>query len=59
MAAASISVQQLTKTYEKGKLLAVDKVSFDVKPGELFGLIGADGAGKVFHLSHTHYRFAG
>jgi ABC-2 type transport system ATP-binding protein len=55
MAAASISVQQLTKTYDKGKVLAVDKVSFDVKPGELFGLIGADGAGKssIFRILTT------
>ncbi len=55
MAAASISVQQLTKTYDKGKLIAVDKVSFDVKPGELFGLIGADGAGKssIFRILTT------
>ena len=55
MAAASVSVQQLTKTYDKGKVLAVDKVSFDVNPGELFGLIGADGAGKssIFRILTT------
>jgi ABC-2 type transport system ATP-binding protein len=52
---ASVSVKQLTKTYDKGKVLAVDKVSFDVKPGELFGLIGADGAGKtsIFRMLTT------
>jgi ABC-2 type transport system ATP-binding protein len=52
---AAISVQQLSKTYDKGKLLAVDKVSFDVKSGELFGLIGADGAGKstIFRILTT------
>ena len=32
MSAASVSVQQLSKTYDKGKVPAVDKVSFDVKP---------------------------
>jgi ABC-2 type transport system ATP-binding protein len=55
MPAASVSVQQLTKTYDKGKVLAVDKVSFDVKPGELFGMIGADGAGKstIFRILTT------
>ena len=37
---ATVSVQNLIKTYDKGKVLAVDKVSFDVKAGELFGLIG-------------------
>src|ERR1700730_2376819 len=52
---AAISVQQLTKTYDKGKVLAVDKVSFEVKHGELFGLIGADGAGKssIFRILTT------
>jgi ABC-2 type transport system ATP-binding protein len=52
---AAILVNQITKTYEKGKVLAVDKVSFEVKPGELFGLIGADGAGKtsIFRILTT------
>ena len=45
----SITVQNLTKTYGKknDKVLAVDDVSFEVKPGEIFGLIGPDGAGKT------------
>jgi ABC-type multidrug transport system ATPase subunit len=52
---ATVSVQNLVKTYEKGRVLAVDKVSFDVKAGELFGLIGADGAGKstIFRILTT------
>ena len=54
-ACSSVSVQNLIKTYDKGKVLAVDKVSFDVKAGELFGLIGADGAGKssIFRILTT------
>ena len=44
---ATVSVQNLVKTYDKGKVLAVDKVSFDVKAGEIFGIIGPDGAGKT------------
>ncbi len=43
----SIEVKGLTKTYDKGKVLAVDNVSFNVEKGELFGLIGPDGAGKT------------
>lgn len=43
----AISVNGLTKTYDKGKVLAVDNVSFHVEKGELFGLIGPDGAGKT------------
>jgi ABC-2 type transport system ATP-binding protein len=52
---AAVSLRQITKTYDKGKVLAVDKVSFDVKPGELFGLIGPDGAGKssIFRILTT------
>ena len=53
----SIIVQNLTKTYGKKteKVLAVDDVSFDVNPGEIFGLIGPDGAGKtsIFRMLTT------
>ncbi|WP_221390614.1 ABC transporter ATP-binding protein [Dyadobacter sp. NIV53] len=45
----------LTKTYNKGSVRAVDAVSFSVKKGELFGLIGPDGAGKtsIFRMLTT------
>ena len=53
----SIIVNNLTKTYGKKteKVLAVDNVSFDVNPGEIFGLIGPDGAGKtsIFRMLTT------
>jgi ABC-2 type transport system ATP-binding protein len=51
----AVTLQQISKTYEEGKILAVDKVSFDVHPGELFGLIGPDGAGKtsIFRILTT------
>lgn len=42
-----VSLQNLTKTYDKGRITAVDSVSLDVSAGELFGLIGPDGAGKT------------
>jgi len=42
-----ISLENITKTYNKGTVLAVKDISFSVKPGELFGLIGPDGAGKT------------
>jgi len=43
----AITVKNLTKTYDKGKITAVDNVSFVVNKGECFGLIGPDGAGKT------------
>ena len=39
-----ISVKNLTKKY--GNHVAVDNLSFQVKKGEVFGLLGANGAGK-------------
>ena len=42
-----ITLDNITKTYNKGQVLAVKDISFSVKPGELFGLIGPDGAGKT------------
>ncbi|MFG0262079.1 MAG: ATP-binding cassette domain-containing protein, partial [Novipirellula sp. JB048] len=45
-----IQVQHLTKTYEdvnRGRFIAVDRVSFSIGPGEIFGLLGPNGAGKT------------
>lgn len=41
----SISVENLTKKF--GSFTAVDSISFEVKPGEIFGFLGANGAGKT------------
>jgi ABC-2 type transport system ATP-binding protein len=41
---AVVQVSNLVKCY--GKTKAVDSVSFDVKPGEIFGLLGPNGSGK-------------
>ena len=40
-----ICVRDLRKVY--GHLAAVDGVSFDVRRGEIFGLLGSNGAGKT------------
>lgn len=42
-----VEVRNIRKIYGKEKNLAVDNVSFSVNKGELFGLIGPDGAGKT------------
>ncbi len=43
----SIIADNLHKTFDKGVITALDNVSFSVKKGELFGMIGPDGAGKT------------
>ena len=37
--------EHVTKTY--GELVALDDLSFEVRPGELFGFVGSNGAGKT------------
>jgi ABC-2 type transport system ATP-binding protein len=41
----AITFDRVTKRY--GELRAVDAVSFAIEPGEMFGVIGPDGAGKT------------
>lgn len=50
-----VVLHNLTKTYRKGAAAAVKDVSFSVRKGELFGLIGPDGAGKtsIFRMLTT------
>ena len=50
---SSVSVSRLSKSYTLIK--ALDNVSFEVQKGELFGIVGPDGAGKttLFRLLTT------
>lgn len=41
------SVRALSKTYPGQSRPANDDISFDVQPGEIFGLLGDNGAGKT------------
>jgi ABC-2 type transport system ATP-binding protein len=43
--ALAIVAHELTRTF--GSFTAVDHITFDVKPGEVFGFLGANGAGKT------------
>jgi ABC-type multidrug transport system ATPase subunit len=49
----SIQVHNISKSYNK--ISAIEAISFEVKKGELFGLIGPDGAGKttIFRILTT------
>lgn len=40
-----ISVKEISKVF--GDFTAVDKISFEVRKGEIFGFLGANGAGKT------------
>lgn len=51
-----VTANNLVKTYgKKNEILAVDHVSFSADKGEIFGLIGPDGAGKtsIFRMLTT------
>ena len=52
---SAITLDNITKTYNEGTTLAVDDISYSVEEGELFGLIGPDGAGKtsIFRILTT------
>jgi ABC-2 type transport system ATP-binding protein len=51
----AVVVNAISKTYGQEATRAVDNVSFTVSKGELFGLIGPDGAGKtsIFRMLTT------
>ena len=53
----TISAENISKSFgeKNDKILAVDDVSFEVKEGEIFGLIGPDGSGKttIFRILTT------
>lgn len=51
----AVCLKDISKTYNKGKTVAVDRVSLNINQGEIFGLIGPDGAGKtsIFRILTT------
>ncbi|HKL53951.1 MAG TPA: ATP-binding cassette domain-containing protein, partial [Wenzhouxiangellaceae bacterium] len=45
-----IEAKSLRKTFNKGKVVAVDDVSFTARDGQITGLLGPNGAGKTTTL---------
>ncbi|KQC04959.1 MAG: ABC transporter ATP-binding protein [Methanoculleus sp. SDB] len=45
----AVHVKDLTKKF--GEFVAVDRISFDIRSGEIFGLLGPNGAGKTTTVS--------
>jgi ABC-2 type transport system ATP-binding protein len=44
---ATVSLKNINRTYLKGEVKALQDINLEIKSGELFGLIGPDGAGKT------------
>jgi len=42
-----IELVNVSKSYNRGKIKAVDDLTLTVKPGEIFGFLGPNGAGKT------------
>jgi ABC-type multidrug transport system ATPase subunit len=51
----AVALHNIKKTYNGGTVVAVDDISLSIEKGELFGLIGPDGAGKtsIFRILTT------
>ena len=42
-----LKLQNISKSYSKGAIKAVDDINLDIKSGEIFGFLGPNGAGKT------------
>ncbi|MFM9099308.1 MAG: ATP-binding cassette domain-containing protein, partial [Actinomycetota bacterium] len=43
----SVVAEDLVKTYDRGKVRALDGLSLDVSEGTVLGVLGPNGAGKT------------
>ena len=48
-----LEINHVSMAYANGKIKAVDDLSFSLKPGEIFGFLGANGAGKTTTIKIT------
>ena len=42
-----VSIQNITKTFDNGKVVALDKVSFELEAGNILAVVGESGSGKT------------
>jgi ABC-2 type transport system ATP-binding protein len=42
-----VSIREVSKTYGKKQVPAVDSLNLEIREGEIFGFIGPNGAGKT------------
>ena len=42
-----LEISHVSMAYANGAIKAVDDLSFELRPGEIFGFLGANGAGKT------------
>ena len=48
-----LEINHVSMAYANGRIKAVDDLSFSLKPGEIFGFLGANGAGKTSTIKMT------
>ena len=48
-----LEINHVSMAYANGRIKAVDDLSFSLKPGEIFGFLGANGAGKTTTIKMT------
>ena len=48
-----LKITNLSKRYGSSTVKSVDNLSLELKPGEVFGFLGSNGAGKSIHLVKT------
>lgn len=61
LAGVMIHVRELTKTYadlRRGSFTAVDCISFDASPGQIYGLLGPNGAREDDCVAHPEHDVA-